>query len=77
MLHAHVLNDRRAAVLAAFNVGSDRIELEQVLDLELLGLPPTAVLHGPGVSREGEEWVVRCALDGLSARIVELGWSEQ
>jgi hypothetical protein len=77
MLHAHVLNDRRAAVLAAFNIGSDRVEVEQVLDLDLLGLPATAVLHGPGVSREGERWIVRCALDGLSARILEFGWSEQ
>ncbi len=36
MLHGHVLDDRKAAVLSAFNITSDPVDFAQAIDLKLI-----------------------------------------
>jgi hypothetical protein len=73
-LHGHVLDDRKLAVLVAFNLASDTIELRQEIDLGLLGLPETARLEGPGITSEAGGWVLRASMEGLSTRVIEVSW---
>lgn len=74
-LHGHVLDDRRSAVLVAFNLASDPAVMNQVIDLRLLGVSRDAVLRGEGLSQCDGQWILQASLDGLSARVIEVDWS--
>jgi hypothetical protein len=74
-VHGHVLDDRKAAVIAAFNLASDAISLEQVIDLDLLGVPAGATLRGEGIGKSRDAWTLRLPLAGLSARVIEIEWT--
>lgn len=73
--HGHVLDDRKAAVLNVFNLKSDTLDVEHVLDLGLMGLPAGTILEGEGVERDGDRWVYRAKMRGLTASVVEITWS--
>jgi hypothetical protein len=74
LLHGHVLDDRKQLVLTAFNIGSDTVDLDGELDLEVLGLPAGATLKGEGIVERDGRWFVRTHLDGLSTKVIEAGW---
>lgn len=75
LLHGHVIDDRKSAVLAAFNTTSDTVELASPIDLNLMGIPDDATLSGDGISLEDGTWMLRHKLAPLSPAIIEVRWS--
>jgi hypothetical protein len=75
MLHGHVLDARKAAVLSAFNLTSDPVDLAQAIDFKLMGIPAGATLKGDGISNENGTWMLRRKLAALSPATIEVNWS--
>jgi hypothetical protein len=75
LLHGHVLDREKSAVLVAFNLASDAVKLEHPLDLRLMGIPSGATLRGDGLTHDGDRWVFGATMDGLSARAIKVDWS--
>ena len=75
MLHGHVIDERKAAVLSVFNITSDEVDFEQPIDLKLMGIPAGATLTGEGIIKDNGEWMLRRKIAPLSPATIEVKWS--
>jgi hypothetical protein len=74
LVHVHVRDETRSAVITAFNLTSRRRQIDVDFELAALGVPPTAEVSGDGVTIANGTGRLAVDLEALSPWIGVITW---